>query len=658
MKSERKLKDSITQLIKVAENDQYSDDERLEILQRADRIAQGLKNDSIQLETTKQIRNYYFDMGQMDDYIQSNQKIKNLAVKIADSSSLGNAYDALGFSYFHTGVKDSSYHYYLKAVNVFDEINDNIFLSNSLSSLATLQVDGKDYFGADENAIKALRLLEGVQETNIILDRKWILYNLLGNIADAIGENEKALEYHDEALKVAKRMENDYNNGIYSLNNIAYVKRKQGLYAESKEIFKEVLSTSNLYEDDPSFYALILENLAFTEFLTGTYDRENIVSSFEKSYAIADSLNDDLTKTGTVISMAKFYNSINEKDKALNLAEEAYQLSKNLEVNEILFQSMLLLAELNEGETSKRYFNEHIKLSDSLLNVERNVRNKFARIELETEELEAKNKQISKENLYLLILSMGLMVTAVLSFIIVSQRAKNRKLKLNQVQQKANEDIYNLMLIQQDKVDEARAKEKMRVSKELHDGVLGRLFGTRLSLDSINLKEGKEAELTRANYISQLKIIEEDIRKISHELNTDFVSGSGFMEIVSELIRTQTEAYDLEYEFNYTDDISWDLVSNKTKINIYRIIQESMQNIYKHANAQTVEISISLEKNLICLDIIDDGDGFDTTKSRKGIGVKNMESRVKDISGSVSFTSQSGHGTKVNVKIPYINQST
>ena len=104
------------------------------------------------------------------------------------------------------------------------------------------------------------------------------------------------------------------------------------------------------------------------------------------------------------------------------------------------------------------------------------------------------------------------------------------------MQQKANEDIYNLMLGQQDKVDEARAKEKIRVSKELHDGVLGRLFGTRLSLDSINFKDGKEAMMTRANYIGQLKTIEEDIRKISHELNTDFVSGSGFMDIVSELI--------------------------------------------------------------------------------------------------------------------------
>jgi signal transduction histidine kinase len=225
------------------------------------------------------------------------------------------------------------------------------------------------------------------------------------------------------------------------------------------------------------------------------------------------------------------------------------------------------------------------------------------------------------------------------------------------VQQKANEDIYNLMLQQQDKVEEARTAEKKRISEELHDGVLGRLFGTRLSLDSINFKDGKDAVLTRANYIAQLKNIEDDIRKISHELNTDFVAGSSFMDIVSELIENQTKAYGLSYSFNFTDDISWEVVPNKIKINLYRIIQESMQNIYKHAQAKTIEISISLENNVICLEITDDGKGFDTSRSKRGIGLKNMASRVDDVGGTIEFSSQIGKGTSVNVKIPYIHHT-
>jgi signal transduction histidine kinase len=226
-------------------------------------------------------------------------------------------------------------------------------------------------------------------------------------------------------------------------------------------------------------------------------------------------------------------------------------------------------------------------------------------------------------------------------------------LRMVQAQQKANEEIYNLMLNQQDKVDEARYQEKIRVSKELHDGVLGRLFGTRLSLDSLNFVEGKEAIMNRANYIGQLKTIEEDIRKISHEMSADFVSGSSFMNIVSELIENQTKAYKLSYDFDYTDDISWEIVPNKTKINIYRILQESMQNIYKHAEAKHINISILLKNSLICLDIKDDGKGFDTSKGKKGIGLKNMTSRVAEINGKIELTSKISKGTEVKVRVPY-----
>jgi signal transduction histidine kinase len=649
--------DSIIKFLHYSQIEDYSDSEQFMFLIKANLLAKELSNDSIQLVVQKKIRNYYFDNEDFKNYIISNHHIKALAERCKDSNSLAHAYNALGYAFFLNDKKDSSYYYYSKAVKAFDAIDEYVNLSYALGSLSKLQLDGKDYYGAGENAVKALRLLDGVKETNDIQDQKWILYNSLASISDDLDDNEQALEYHEQAYDISKRMENDFNNGIYTLNNIAFVKRKQGKYKEAVKIFTEVLNEKNLYENDPSFYALILENLAYTNFLDGSYNENEILSKFQRSYIIADSINDDNTKMGTAISMAKFFKAVNKNENALIKAKEAYGLAKNLKSNEIRLESLLLLSKLDKEE-SIIYLKEHIQVSDSLLKVERRVRNKHARIELETDQLEAENEQMSRENLYLLILSSGLLLTAVLIYLVISQRAKNRKLKLIKVQQKANEDIYNLMLNQQNKVDEARTQEKKRISEELHDGVLGRLFGTRLSLDSINFNEGKEAMLSRANYIGQLKIIEEDIRKISHELNTDFVSGAGFMDIVSELVESQAKAYGLKYSFNFTDDISWDSVPNKTKINIYRVIQESMQNIYKHAKASVIKISISLEKSVICLNIIDDGEGFDASKSKKGIGLKNMTSRVEEINGEIIFTSQSGNGTTVNVKIPYVNQST
>jgi two-component system NarL family sensor kinase len=99
-------------------------------------------------------------------------------------------------------------------------------------------------------------------------------------------------------------------------------------------------------------------------------------------------------------------------------------------------------------------------------------------------------------------------------------------------------------------------------------------------------------------------------------------------------------------------NLSISFISNKTKIHIYRILQESLQNIYKHANASHVEISFSLKNNVICIIIKDDGSGFDVNKSRKGIGIKNITSRVKVIQGELKIESQKNAGTSIIITIP------
>ena len=174
----------------------------------------------------------------------------------------------------------------------------------------------------------------------------------------------------------------------------------------------------------------------------------------------------------------------------------------------------------------------------------------------------------------------------------------------------------------------------------------------RLSLDSLNTGKTIEAIKNRSEYIKELKNIEEDIRKVSHELDTDFVSGSGFIDIIKSLIETQTLAYKLKYKLNKDDSINWDGVSNKNKIHIYRIVQEALHNIYKHANAEYVSVSFILKKSLICIDIIDDGIGFDVNRAKSGIGLKNMNSRISEINGTISIKSTKNSGTKVSLKIP------
>lgn len=651
------LLDSIYILRDLSQDNTLTKDLRIEYGTRAVDLSQRTRSDTTKLISERKLAFVYLLTGEYDLYETSS--LINLETARELKDSLGIAHINAGLGYLNNEIKldkAESYKYYLEALKYFDALNLLNDKANTLYNIASIQDDEKDYLGSEQNAIKALRILNNLDLDNID-SRKYNILNLLGLVSLKLQNFDEAIAFHNQAIELTKNLDDGRQSAIESLNNIAFTYRVKGDYVKALKLFKEIIENPQLNKD-MSFKALVLSNFAYTKFLGGKYDYNEVENDLKKALNISERLGDDYTKLVASQDLARFYEVNKIADSSLKYARQSYKLAKAIPINDYYLESMLILARLTKGQESNSYLEQHIRLSDSLMGIERATQNKFARIEYKTDELEAENEQISKENLYLLLLSIGLLLTAIIIYLVISQRAKNRKLKLIQVQSKANEDIYNLMREQQDKVDQARVLEKKRISEELHDGVLGRLFGTRLSLDSINFKDGKEAMNSRAEYITQLKTIEEDIRKISHELNTDFVSGSGFTNLVSELISNQTNAYGLKYEFEHDDELDWKSVNNRVKINIYRIIQESMQNVYKHANAKKIKISISLQKDVICLAIIDDGDGFDTSKNRKGIGLKNMTSRVENIGGEIDFSSKVGNGTVVNVKIPYLNQST
>jgi signal transduction histidine kinase len=630
--------------------------ERLQFAIESVETAKRIKIDSSILLSNRQLSLLYYKNEQYEEYLDLTRSNISLAEKLNDSTAIAVANDNLARYYHSSKENDSAYYYYSHALKYYNLTNKLKQKATILLNIADIQDTEKDYIGSEANAINALRVFETFPKTEDNLENLWILNNLLGIISLKLGNHDKSLEYHNKAESIADDMYDGFYNKIFSINNRAFVYREQKEYDKSLVLYeslKEIKVDYNEY--DPTFYPLVIDNIAYTKFLAHHDDYQYIEKLFQEAYEISYKVGDDVTKLAVNIDLAKYHLNREQKESSLKYANQAYDIAKDISSNEILLEALKVLSELKEGEEGKAYLNQYIKLSDSLLNVERHVRNKFARIEFETDKIEQENEKMTQQRMWLLVISAGLLVTLFLLYIIITQRAKNKELKFEKDQQKANEDIYNLMLSQQDKVDEARANEKIRISKELHDGILGRLFGTRLSLDSFNFSEGKEAINKRAAYISELKVIEDDIRKISHDLNTEFVSGSGFMDIVSELIEKQTNAYQLDSSFDFTDDIHWETIPNKTKINIYRIIQESLQNIYKHANAKAVKISFKLKNNVICLSIIDDGEGFDINKSKKGIGIKNINSRVDEVEGKAQFHSEVNQGTEVIITIPYKN---
>ncbi len=645
--------DSIELLRKLSKNTNFELESRLIYANKAVQLSLETKIDSTILRSNRDLSFIYLNMGEYEFVKTINHKNLKLANKLNDSSAIAIANYNLGWYYDTELQNDSAYYYYSNAVKMYNKLKKAQLEGNVLLNMAIIQETEKDYIGAEVNSIRAIKLIQTLPPTDKNLDNLWSLHNLLGIIFEKLKQFDKAIEYHEKALTFSDKISDNYIYNLYSYTNLGSVYREKREYQKAIKYFEIILQDETLLETDPGYYAHTIDNIAYTRFLSKDNDKSSVEAMFKRAYKIADSIDDPIIMMSASSNIAELYFSYNEKDSALFYAEKAYKISKETNSFDFVSKTLLLLSKIKEGDVGKKYLFEHIKLNDSLLNNERNIRNKFARIEFETDQIEAENIKISRERLIFLVSSVGLLFTLLLLYIIISQRIKNRKLEFAKKQQETNEEIYNLMLAQQDKIDEGRAKEKKRISEELHDGVLGRLFGTRLSLDSLNMLQTEEAIINREGYINELKTIEEEIRKISHDLNVDFVTGSSFMDIVKTLIETQTLAYQLKYSFTEDDEIPWDDVSNKTKIHVYRMLQETMQNIYKHAKAKHIKISFELKNNVILLTVEDDGSGFNVAKAKKGIGIKNINSRVKEIGGEVEINSKVNVGTKITITVPF-----
>ena len=148
--------------------------------------------------------------------------------------------------------------------------------------------------------------------------------------------------------------------------------------------------------------------------------------------------------------------------------------------------------------------------------------------------------------------------------------------------------------------------------------------------------------------------MQEEIRSISHELSDAAYSKfHNFINSINDLLKETNTSSGLEIAFNYNEDVEWDTLSGDTKINLYRILQECLQNIVKHAKATKVELDFEYGEGMLKIHINDNGQGFDVRKAKKGIGQKNIKSRVQKLNGTWNVESAPGQGTAISVLLPY-----
>jgi signal transduction histidine kinase len=400
----------------------------------------------------------------------------------------------------------------------------------------------------------------------------------------------------------------------------------------------------------PSLYALLLGNLAYSRFKLK--ESKGLPELFYESLKLRDSLK--LT-AGIIISqihLSEYFASKKDTTKALKYSNEALASARNSKNNRNLLLPLKQLAVI-EPQNAAAYNKEYIHINDSLQKADRNIADKFSRIEYETDEIKQENTDLTTQNRNLVYIFGSVLILGMFLYIIKAQKAKNRELLYKQEQQKVNEEIYNLMISQQSNVETIRVMEKKRVAQELHDGVLGRMFGVRMNLDSLNKLHDETASHQRISYLKELKNIEQDIREISHDLNREKSELiNNFVAIVENLFEDQKKTFKSKLVSSIDSNIKWEAMNNANKINLYRIIQESLQNINKYAQANSIKVEFKKEIDNLFLQISDDGIGFNVNKAKKGIGLQNMHSRINECNGTFEIKSKRGEGTIITVTVP------
>jgi signal transduction histidine kinase len=418
------------------------------------------------------------------------------------------------------------------------------------------------------------------------------------------------------------------------------VYENKGLYRSAKNRYEKALNHENLYQENPKLYAMVLDNLAYVKLKSG--DTARLPEMFYNALKIRDSIKHYDGISINKLHLSEYFLSSKDTINALKYGFEALDLSKRKNNNRDYLSSLLLLSKADVSNSSE-HMSTYIKLNDSLQKQERGIRNKFARIRFETDEYISETERLNQRVLRISLISFGVLLVLVLLYIIKDQRSKNRVIKIKQV---ANQEIYNLILAQQKNFEEGREKEKQHISRELHDGILGKLFGVRLSLDSLNDDDHKDIKKKRYDYIEEIQAIAEEIRLISHKLNKSSIIDVDFKIVVEELIKKQHQAIQLKVDTS----IGWDDIGNDIKINFYRIIQEAINNIQKHSKATEVKVEIRKSGNKLILQVRDNGIGFNTGKQKNGIGLKNMKTRSQDINGSF-FINSNSKGTLIEVTV-------
>jgi signal transduction histidine kinase len=205
------------------------------------------------------------------------------------------------------------------------------------------------------------------------------------------------------------------------------------------------------------------------------------------------------------------------------------------------------------------------------------------------------------------------------------------------------------------KIIDNREAEKKKIASELHDSIQQNLYSINFDCYRI-AKEYPALKWKIDEIIERINQTVNDIRAISSDLYPHQLEKLGLKKSLEALANELTYSSNIFFETNISDNID-DLFSNEIILNIYRIIQELLNNVMKHSNADKAKIEIYVKRPLVFITVEDNGKGFNINfkkidSYREGFGLSNIHKRLKLIDGILNIGSEKSKGTKFKISIP------
>ncbi|WP_162495560.1 tetratricopeptide repeat-containing sensor histidine kinase [Confluentibacter flavum] len=642
--------DSISVLLQKVKTDHLTNAQKGILLQKAFRLSETTV-DSVALEHLNTIAYQAYKSHDSALFFASGHKAYTFAVQLQDTAKIADMHWNYGAYYLRQLSYDSSYYHYQKARKLFHETENTFYAARMLYNMAFILSRLRDYTGAEVYLFQAIEIFKPLNKHKQL----YLCYNLLGVIYEELEDYDKSLSYHQMALDYLDKLEDKSLFLQDSYNNMGLIYQKQGNQNQAIAYFEKALKITDLRAIDPFLYARLIDNKAFSRFLNN--DTSDLPKAFFEALHIRDSMHNI---SGVIMSrahLAVYYAKQKDTAMALDHAKKAYKLSQHIKNNRDILRSLELLSRLDTKGKDK-YLEQYIIINKLVQAQERNTRNKFTRIQYETDQYIARNKQLSSRVTWTFIGGLVSFLLIFLAYLIYRQKSQNKLLQFETNQQRANEQIYRLTLQQQDKLQQGRNQERIRISEDLHDSILSDLFALRMGWNYLELKGEDTAIKKHQFYLEELQGIEKKIRELSHELKNNMMEYPiDFIFIVESLVSKRSKIGKFEYQLRHDGNIPWEQIDNLIKVNLYHIIEEALQNCIKHAQASSFILQFLWYGNNLTLEMTDNGIGT-RGKRGSGIGLKNIHSRTKKMNGTYALKSTQGKGTKITINIPIIPEKS